>query len=91
VVAVTLKKALHIDVAQRPLKNTGNPRGTGESNRTPLDSGQEPARLMRGDVITMANKDTKRPSGKTAAAKTLKEKRADKKDKADAKAKYKEV
>ena len=46
---------------------------------------------MRGDVITMANKDTKRPSGKTAAAKTLKEKRADKKDKADAKAKFKEV
>lgn len=46
---------------------------------------------MRGDVITMANKDTKRPSGKTAATKTLKEKRADKKDKADAKAKYKEV
>ena len=33
---------------------------------------------MRGDVITMANKDTKRPNGKTAAAKTLKEKRADK-------------
>ena len=57
----------------------------------PLDSAQEPARLMRGDVITMANKDTKRPNGKTAAAKTLKEKRADKKDKADAKAKYKEV
>ena len=51
----------------------------------PLDSAQEPARLMRGDVITMANKDTKRPNGKTAAAKTLKEKRADKKTKAEGK------
>lgn len=39
----------------------------------------------------MANKDTKKSTGKTAAAKTLKEKRQDKKDKADAKAKYKEV
>lgn len=39
----------------------------------------------------MANKDTKKATGKTAAAKTLKEKRQDKKDKADAKAKYKDV
>jgi hypothetical protein len=39
----------------------------------------------------VANKDTKKSSGKTAAAKTLKEKRLDKKDKAEAKAKYKDA
>lgn len=39
----------------------------------------------------MAEKNIKKSSGKTAPAKTLKEKRADKKDKATAKANYKEA
>jgi len=39
----------------------------------------------------MAEKSPQKGNGKTAAAKSLKEKRAAKKDKAEAKAKYKEV
>lgn len=39
----------------------------------------------------MAEKNIKKSTGKTAPAKSLKEKRADKKDKASAKAKYKEA
>lgn len=38
----------------------------------------------------MAERNIKKSSGKTAPAKTLKEKRADKKDKANAKAAYRE-
>jgi hypothetical protein len=41
--------------------------------------------------IIMAEKNIKKSNGKTAPAKSLKEKRADKKDKATAKANYKEV
>ena len=39
----------------------------------------------------MAEKNIKKSSGKTAPAKSLKEKRADKKDKANAKANFKDA
>ena len=55
-----------------------------------VGSGQEPLRLPTKGK-TMAEKNIKKSSGKTAPAKSLKEKRADKKDKVTAKANYKEA